>query len=292
MKKKWIVGSIVVLLLIVLFPIKLQLKDGGSTVYRSIVGIYEVKKIKALGSLGTTEALVKGLSIKLFGMEVYRKTTDVEFLPNAKEEEWVSSIDKDKPYSSLLHTDGTATLKRMVEKNVEDYPVDKAADDILASVKEENYVVFEDLRLTSGGEVWQEFYEKVQNGQSAQVRVVNYYTLGDESRYSPEYYAEIKDDYPKLFFVYLLYIDGEGFFVADRPSMDAEAESMAEYQYLKHFEGDARTPQAAYSYYDRYVLVNDNTLTWEEIEHQMFSSQIYTGEKDMRYKTVYCNFID
>ncbi len=291
MKKKWIIGSIIVILLILLFPIKLQLKDGGSIVYRSIVGIYEVKKIKTLGSIGTTEALVKGLSIKLFGMEVYRKTTDVEFLQNAQEE-WVSVVDKDKPYSSLLHTDGIATIKRMVEKTVEDYPVDKAADDILALVKEENYVVLEDLRLTSGGEVWQEFYEKVQNGQSAQVRVINYYTLGEESSYSPEYYAEIKDDYPKLFFTCLVYLEGEGFFVGSRAKEETEAERIDQYKYLKHFEGDARTPHAAYSRYDRYVLVNDNAITWEEIEHWMLSSTLYTGDRDLRHKSVYCNYID
>ena len=72
MKKKIIIISIAVIFLIVsLFPIKAHLDDGGSVIYVSVANVYEIKKIKSLGNEGMTITMTEGLSIKLFGKEVY-----------------------------------------------------------------------------------------------------------------------------------------------------------------------------------------------------------------------------
>ena len=82
MKKKtkafWIAGIIVIIIL--LFPVCLRLKDGGSKVYRSIVGIYEVKSWKQMGYIEEGyETLKTGITVKLFGMKIFDNTkTEME----------------------------------------------------------------------------------------------------------------------------------------------------------------------------------------------------------------------
>ena len=46
-----------------------------------------------------------------------------------------------------------------------------------------------------------------------------------------------------------------------------------EYQYLVKYEGRPNSATATFSKYTYYVLVDDNTVTWDDIEHGMFSSQ-------------------
>ena len=210
------------------------------------------------------------------------------FVPYQSDEVW--RMYTKTPYSSTMLADGEGTAELLLEKTLEAYPVDMPAEEILAEVKEQNYVVFEDLRLTHGGAAWKEFYEKVLKRENAQIKLAEYYTLGDISRYSEEYYNQIKDEYPKMFFLSLVYVAGEGFFIGDRPSTATEPESILFFKYLKHYEGEAPTSYANFSRYDRYVLVDDNTATWEEIERQMYSSVLL--EKSIAWRSVYCNLMD
>lgn len=69
----------------------------------------------------------------------------------------------------------------------------------LDDAKSDNCVVFEDGDISYGQSVWDSFIEKTENGQPETVRLGFYYTLGDPSHYSEEYYEEIKDDYPILY---------------------------------------------------------------------------------------------
>lgn len=81
-------------------------------------------------------------------------------------------------------------------KNMSDTPIDKIPKSYtLDDAKKDGCVVFEDMRLTSGGSVWENFVEKTEKGRPAKVRLAKYYTLNDPSRYSPELYEKIKDDY-------------------------------------------------------------------------------------------------
>ncbi len=75
MKKKVMIISITVILLILLFPIRNQLKDGGTVEYRALV--YKVSKVKRLISIEEMEQEEKikeydqGLVIEILGFEIY-----------------------------------------------------------------------------------------------------------------------------------------------------------------------------------------------------------------------------
>lgn len=70
MKKRTITIIIVVLLIVLLFPIRYRLKDGGSIVYKSIT--YQVTKVHRLYDINGIE---EGWEIEILGFRVYNKTT-------------------------------------------------------------------------------------------------------------------------------------------------------------------------------------------------------------------------
>lgn len=388
-----LVFSSVLLLLFLFFPVKAQLDDGGSVVYGSIAGVYKVTKIKRYGNVGMTLTMREGLSIELFGKEVYykidteylaermdwgdsngttyfdaeiveitedrvlvesikegvgpiRKETPVAFAPVVVDEQtlrglWIGDevrimyndkrvrvenplwleivfvvypLDKtgevisekgatlhqgfvpsesregldesdtwmmytETPYSSLMLVDGEATAKMLLEKTEEAYPADTPVDEILAAVKEENYVVLEDLRLASGGEVWQEFYQKVQKEEHAQVSLVHYFAPDDEA------------DNPQLYFYSLVYVAGEGFWVMRRSYNEkTEGEAVCQYRYLIHDTKEPVRAGADYSMEDIYFLANDNTVTWDKIQKEALSSY-YDGDRT-EYYMVYVDFAE
>jgi len=166
-------------------------------------------------------------------------------------------------------------------------PYDQLSKDYtLEDAKDDGCVVYEDLDITSGKAVWDKFIEDTENGKNSTVRIAFYYTLGDPSHYSKEYYEEIKDDYPILYIMDLSY-DGEKFTLL---RTEEGKDYTDEYRYLVKYTGKPRSDSAAYSGYTYYVLVNDNTLTWEEIENGMVSSQSgawidhYLVYSDLTYK--------
>lgn len=75
MKKKVIIIFVILVLLILLFPIKNQLKDGGTVEYKSLV--YKVSKVNRLITLeemekkGKVKEYEKGIIIEILGFEVY-----------------------------------------------------------------------------------------------------------------------------------------------------------------------------------------------------------------------------
>lgn len=79
MKKKVIIIFVILVLLILLFPIKNQLKDGGTVEYKSLV--YKVSKVNRLITIeemekeGKVKEYEKGIIIEILGFEVYN---DVE----------------------------------------------------------------------------------------------------------------------------------------------------------------------------------------------------------------------
>jgi hypothetical protein len=149
-------------------------------------------------------------------------------------------------------------------------PYDQLPKDYtLEDAKEDGCVVYEDLDITSGQAVWDKFIKDTENGKNSVVRIAFYYTLGDPSHYSKEYYEEIKDDYPILYIMDLRY-DGESYALL---RTEEGKEYTDEYRYLVKYTGKPRSDSAAFSGYTYYVLVNDNTLTWKDIENGMVSSQ-------------------
>lgn len=79
MKKKVIIISVILALLILLFPIRNQLKDGGTVEYKALV--YRVSKVNRLITIeemekeGKVKEYEKGIIIEILGFEVYN---DVE----------------------------------------------------------------------------------------------------------------------------------------------------------------------------------------------------------------------
>ena len=51
-------------------------------------------------------------------------------------------------------------------------------------------------------------------------------------------------------------------------------EIIRNYSCLMKYEGPAESPDAAYQSYTRYVLTNDDAVTWQELAWGMVSSQL------------------
>ena len=79
MKKKLLIGLVAVILIILLFPIKLQYNDGGSVAYQSIAGIYRVTDWHKMLPTEEGEPMKykAGLSIEIFGREVYNNMISI-----------------------------------------------------------------------------------------------------------------------------------------------------------------------------------------------------------------------
>ena len=139
----------------------------------------------------------------------------------------------------------------------------------LDDAKNDNCVVYENSQITSGQSVWDNFVAQTEEKTPCFVRLAFYYTLGDPERYDPAYYEEIQDDYPVLYIQDLTF-DGKRY---NLYSVEDGQEYSYTYKYLKKFEGKPSSSTAIYSDYIYYVLVNDESVTWEQIEHGMFSSR-------------------
>jgi len=72
-KKRLIVIAIIFVLVVLLTPIRINIKDGGSVSYKALV--YEVTKIHQLTiEENDVKPYIDGLEIKILGITVYRKT--------------------------------------------------------------------------------------------------------------------------------------------------------------------------------------------------------------------------
>ena len=74
MKKKVIIGLCILLVIILLIPSPMRLKDGGTVVYNDI--LYQVEDVRRIDPEATSEDdYLEGTIIKILGIEVYN---DVE----------------------------------------------------------------------------------------------------------------------------------------------------------------------------------------------------------------------
>ena len=75
MKKKIIIILVVIVLLVLLFPIRNQLRDGGTVEYKALV--YKISKVKRLIPIdemeqeGKIKEYNQGIIIEILGFEVY-----------------------------------------------------------------------------------------------------------------------------------------------------------------------------------------------------------------------------
>ena len=70
MKKKVMIGIFVLLAIVLLVPIPMRLKDGGTVVYHAV--LYQVEDVHRLGAVDTAEdEYLEGMIVRILGMEVY-----------------------------------------------------------------------------------------------------------------------------------------------------------------------------------------------------------------------------
>ena len=70
MKKKAMIGICVLLAIVLLVPIPMRLKDGGTVVYHAV--LYQVEDVHRLGAVDTAEdEYLEGVIVRILGMEVY-----------------------------------------------------------------------------------------------------------------------------------------------------------------------------------------------------------------------------
>ncbi len=75
MKKKIIICLAVLAALVLLIPIPMRLKDGGSVVYQAV--LYSVKDVHSLNPDLKSEASYKeGIVIKVLGVEIFNNVHD------------------------------------------------------------------------------------------------------------------------------------------------------------------------------------------------------------------------
>ena len=78
----------------------------------------------------------------------------------------------------------------------------------------------------------------------------------------------MKEDYPILYRFHLEF-DGETYTLR---WTEEETEYVRTYRYLMHYRGDSSDAEER-EFEERYVLTNENTVTWEDIVNGMLSSQ-------------------
>lgn len=150
-------------------------------------------------------------------------------------------------------------------------PLEELPDNYsLEQAKEDGCVTHENGDVTQGVEIFEAFYNAAASGKADEVRLAFYDTLDVPSAYDPEYDESIKDDYPCLY-IQDLSFDGEQYTI--HWYQDGE-EIIKTYSYLMKYEGPAESPGASYQSYTRYVLTNDDNVTWQELMYGMFSSQM------------------
>lgn len=135
----------------------------------------------------------------------------------------------------------------------EDYTAEQAGAD--------GCVVTEDLRTTAGAEVWDKFYEAVQAGTPATVRLANYYDGGASADGRPSHY--VSD----------LTFDGERFTIGGAyGGADDNGPWEQTFSCLLCFPDEPAPPSATYWKSTPYVLTDNETLTWGEIYMGWLSS--------------------
>lgn len=159
----------------------------------------------------------------------------------------------------LLSSCGVNPEPLPFEELPEDYSLERAKDD--------GCLVTDNGAVTSGQEAWEEFLNAAEAGKAASVRLCSYYTLDDPSRYDPDYYESVKDDYPMMFLKDLSY-DGERFTTLSYEEGQRHEET---YSFLRRREQTA--PSSGVKII-QYIITDDAESSLEKIGSQLYSSSL------------------
>lgn len=153
----------------------------------------------------------------------------------------------------------------------------------LEQAKVDGCLVMEDGDVTSGKRVFDDFLEKTSQDKDAKIRVVEYYTL-DKSSISEEIYEKEKDNYPVMFITDVVYENGE-FKTYSYANNDEELFEKT-YKYMIKDEFSAN-PEAIFTTSTYYLLVNDKSITYDEIMKSLLSSSFQEDGKDLTHFIIY-----
>ena len=143
----------------------------------------------------------------------------------------------------------------------------------LDEIINDGFVVMKNGSVISGEDKWQEFVKKTEAKEPAEINIAYYYTL--TGRMAKNLYEMSKMDYPVVYLHRLKY-DGESFIFSPLQKSDVsdskyeimpdnENEWEQKFKYMKHYTEKAPNDTALFSAFDKYVLVDDDTKTWEDI---------------------------
>ena len=145
MKKKIIIVVVVIALLVLLFPISLQLKDGGSVEYKAL--LYSITKVHRLNTESTT-GYEEGIEIKILGMKIY---------DNVKYEKQDADINSENDeQSSFFGKVIEANEKRIIVEPNENEEIRKSGDKVYVGLGEYTdnlYTVGTNVKITYKGTV-------------------------------------------------------------------------------------------------------------------------------------------
>ena len=128
--------------------------------------------------------------------------------------------------------------------------------------------------VASGKDLWWNFYVAAQAGTPSGIRIMEYYEGSLLAQADPVFY--LRD----------VTFDGKAYHVR---WFEDVTEYSRDYTYLLRFQNAAESEKAEYKSYDRYVLTNDNSLTWKQIWNEMLSPFALPGVTD--HLTVFTDLI-
>ena len=126
------------------------------------------------------------------------------------------------------------------------------------------YVIIAGLQVTAGQKRWDDFVLRTESGKPAKIRILHH---------DPSGMLNNNSDPDTQSYITEVEFDGEKYISRSFKHGQLGKLHEEEYRYMMRYEGKPESPHANYGHYLRYVLVNDNTVTWEDIERGMLSSQ-------------------
>ncbi len=162
----------------------------------------------------------------------------------------ISIDDAAKLYERYLNYESYLISKEPIQA----FENDKPASEIYEEAKKGGFVVFRDAFVVAGEELWNDFYSKAMNGDKASVHIVYYYPSQSATFITTIVYRngifELRSESRAGGYSNLLY---------------------STYKYIIKYEGEPIDKDSAIHRHEEvYILVNDNTLTYQKIKE-------YTG---------------
>nr|MCR5520790.1 hypothetical protein [Lachnospiraceae bacterium] len=157
-------------------------------------------------------------------------------------------------------------------------PLGVSEEDI-EDAKAHGFVVMRGMKSPYNSELMDEFLKKVEAHRSADVRIAKVHDASVNM--APDLEMATKQDYPSLFFSEISFdgirftvfpvnkIDGE-YVLAEREGIDS---SKRTWRYLKRMTDSPKVKSALFNSAERYVLVDDKTVTWDDLVNGMISSR-------------------